>query len=522
MTSEILANAFKTLAEEMSVIEYRSSVSPVIRESRDYDCAVFDPHGQLVASAEINPALLGATQFALQAVLERRSKPLKPGDVLLTNDPYLGGSHTPDLTVFSPVFEGDQLVGYVNSVAHHVDVGGRFPGSESALSEEIFQEGLIFSGILIVDGGERVEPVYDLIESNVRDPDATIADLDAQLAACRRGEERLLALCKRYGATTVLAAMDALIDRTAELAIEQFSSWPDRVVRAEGWLDDAGPGTEPARIVVELAVRDGRLTIDLTGTSEQAPWGLNVPAGSLKSTGLFIARYATGLPANAGLARQVDISAPAGTILNPKWPAPIGARAITLQRLAAVLVEALSELVPEKAIAASCVATPVHYFQAVDPRTDRLSVFVCYYGGGGGATARGPGDDGVDTYTVNVQFLPVEIIELEYPWRVLHSGLVPGSGGAGRHRGGMALRRDIELLAERANGTTYLDQTTPRTAASGMAGGGEGSLARMAVRRAGSPEWVDIPPKGKIEMSKGDAISVITAGGGGYGPPEDG
>lgn len=517
VTGEILANAFKTLVDEMGVVEYRSSFSPVIREALDFDCALFDPHGGLIAAAEINPALLGATQYALRAILQRQSRPLKPGDVLLTNDPYLGGSHTPDLMVFSPVFDEDRLVAYVNSIAHHVDVGGRFPGSESALSEEIFNEGLIFPGIMLVDGGQRVEPIYQLIKANVRDPDATIGDLDAQLAACRRGEQRLLELCRRYGAATVVAAMEAMIERTAALAIEQFSGWPETAVRAEGWMDDAGPGTEVVRIVAEVAVRDGALCIDLTGTSDQAPWGLNVPQGSLYSTALFVARYATGLPANAGLARQLRINVPAGSILNPTFPAPIGARHLAIQRLAAVLVEALGRLVPEKAIAGSCVASPVHYLQAVDPRTGRLTVLCDYYGGGGGATADGPGDDGVDTYTANCQFLPVEIIELEYPWRVLCSQLVPGSGGDGQHPGGRAVRRDFELLADGANGSTYCDQTTPRTAAAGLAGGGSGALARIALRRAGTSEWVRIPGKAKIDMANGDAISFTSAGGGGYG-----
>jgi N-methylhydantoinase B len=240
ITQEILANAFSSVAEEMAVVEYRSSFSPIIREMLDFNCGIFDAAGRMVAHSEQIPAQLGLMQFALQAALERHGGALAPGDAVLTNHPYMGGTHTPDLQVFLPAFHDGALVGYTGSIAHHIDIGGRFPGTESAQTTELFQEGLIFPAIKLVEAGVRNRALYDLIAANVRDPNATVGDLDAQLAACKRGAERLGELCARHGAASVTGAMDGLIERTAERAAAAFAAWPTRTVEVEGFLDDGG------------------------------------------------------------------------------------------------------------------------------------------------------------------------------------------------------------------------------------------------------------------------------------------
>jgi N-methylhydantoinase B len=522
ITQEILAGAFTSIAEEMAVVEYRSSFSPIIREMLDFNCGVFDARGRMVAHSEQIPAQLGLMQFALQAALERQGA-LAPGDAILTNHPYLGGTHTPDLQVFVPAHRDGELIGYTGSIAHHIDIGGRVPGTESAQSTELFQEGLIFPAIKLVQSGERNRALYELIAANVRDPNATLGDLDAQLAACKRGAERLGELCARHGAAGVTGAMATLIDRTAERAAAAFAAWPERTVEVEGFLDDGGfEGTPPVGIRASLRVVEGVLEVDLTRTDDQVPSGVNVPLASAHAGVFFAVRCFVGLPQNAGLTRQVRLLTRKGSLLDPEFPAALSARHLAVQRLADLMVKSLGELLPERAVAASHVSFPAFVFQAVDPRVGRMTLLADILGGGGGARRDAPGDHGIDPYTSNCAILPAEIAELEYPWRVVRTELVEGSGGVGAQPGGMGLRRDYELLADHAEGMYYVEQRDPRFAPEGRAGGGPGAGGRATLRRAGSDVDEELPGKGYVHLYRGDVISFVGAGGGGYGAANQG
>jgi N-methylhydantoinase B len=516
---EILSNAFSSIAEEMAVVEYRSSFSPIIREMLDFNCGLFDAGGSMIAHSEQIPAQLGLMQFALQSVLDKHG-PLAPGDAVLTNHPYMGGTHTPDLQVFEPIHDDGELIGYSGSIAHHIDIGGRVPGSESAQNTELFQEGLIFPAIKLVERGVRNRQLYDLIGANVRDPNATLGDLDAQLAACRRGRERLLELCGRHGAATVVQAMDDLLGRTAQRAAAAFASWPQRSVSAEGFLDDGGfADTPPVAVRLEARVLDGVLEVDLTGTDDQVRSGVNVPLASAHAAVFFAVRCFVGLPQNGGLTRQVRLLTREGSLLHPIFPTAVSARHLAVQRLADLMVSALGDLLPDRAVASSQVSFPAFVFQAVDPRAGRMTLLADILGGGGGARRDAPGDNAIDPYTSNCALLPAEIAELEYPWRVLRSELVDGSGGAGAQPGGLGLRRDYELLAEHAEGMYYVEQRDPRFAARGRDGGGTGAGGRALLRRAGSGDEQELPGKGFIELRRGDVITFIGAGGGGFGAP---
>lgn len=525
VTQDILANAFTSIAEEMAVVEYRASFSPIIREMLDFNCGIFDAQGRMIAHSEQIPAQLGLMQFALQAALERQGT-LAHGDAVLTNHPYLGGTHTPDLQVFTPAYHDGELVGYTGSIAHHIDIGGRVPGSESAQSTELFQEGLIFPAIKFVENGVRNTALYELIGANVRDPNATVGDLDAQLAACRRGAERLGALCDRHGAGAVTDAMDTLVRRTAERAEAAFAAWPERTVHVEGFLDDGGfEGTPPVGIRAAVTVRrdaeDGGaiLEVDLTATDDQVPAGVNVPIASAHAAVFFAVRCFVGLPQNAGLTSRIRLLTRTGSLLNPIFPAALSARHLAVQRTADLMVEALGELLPERAVAASQVSFPAFVFQAVDPRAGRMTLLADILGGGGGARRDAPGDHAIDPYTSNCAILPAEIAELEYPWRIVRTELVDGSGGAGRQPGGLGLRRDYELLADHAEGMYYVEQRDPRFGPRGRDGGGTGAPGRALIRRAGASEDEELPGKGYIHLHRGDVISFVGAGGGGFGTP---
>jgi N-methylhydantoinase B len=521
VTQEVLANAFAGIAEEMAVVEYRSSFSPIIREMLDFSCGLFDPEGRMIAHSEMIPAQLGLMQFALAAALERHGR-LSPGDVVIVNHPYHGGTHTPDLQLFAPAYDGRGLVGYAGSIAHHIDVGGRFPGTESAQCTELFQEGLLLPPVKLVEGGRRNEALYALIAANVRDPDATLGDLAAQIAACRRGADRLVELCAQHGHPTVTAAMAALLDQTSERAQAEFGSWPKRRVTAEGFLDDDGlTAGRPVRVRASVRVRGTTLHVDLDGSDPQVDGGVNVPWASSHAGVYYAVRCFVGsaIPQNDGLTRNVLVSAPEGTIVRPRFPAAVSARHLTVQRLAEVLCRALGELLPDRAVAASHVSFPAFVFQAIDPRSGRLTLLADILGGGGGAGRDLPGMPAVDTYTSNCALLPAEIAETEYPWVIERTELVDGSGGDGRAPGGPGMRRDYRLVADSAEGMYYIEQTRPAFAAVGLAGGRPGATAKVMLRRAGGDGWEELPGKGYLRLRHDDVVSFVGAGGGGYGRP---
>jgi N-methylhydantoinase B len=525
VTQEILASAFHHIAEEMAVVEYRSSYSPIIREMLDFNCGLFTGDGRMVANSEQIPAQLGLMQFALESVLEKWGTDVAPGDAFLTNHPYMGGTHTPDLQVFTPLHHEGRVVAWAGSIAHHIDIGGRFPGTESAQCTELFQEGLIFPALKLVEAETRVRALYELIAANVRDPASTLGDLDAQLAACKRGTARVAELFEVHGAAAVLAGMESLLGTTARRAEAAFRSWPQRTVDAEGFLDDAGfEGTEPMRVSARVHVEEGVLVVDLSGSSEQVVSGMNVPISSAHAGTFFAVRAFLGpdVPQNAGLTSRVRVIAPEGSIFNPRFPAALSARHLAVQRLTDVLVEALSDLLPERTVAASHVSFPALVFQAVDPRSGRLTLLADILGGGGGARKGIPGDDGIDPYCSNCAILPAEIAELEYPWRIERTELVEGSGGPGAARGGLGLRRDYRLLADVSDGMYYVEQTMPDFAARGREGGGAGSPGAVWVHRAGSERPETLPGKGYIHLRRGDVLSLVGAGGGGFGASVDG
>jgi N-methylhydantoinase B len=520
VTQEILASAFRHIAEEMAVVEYRSSYSPIIREMLDFNCGLFTGDGRMAANSEQIPAQLGLMQFALESVLAKWGTDVAPGDAFLTNHPYMGGTHTPDLQVFTPLHHDGAVVAWAGSIAHHIDIGGRFPGTESAQCTELFQEGLIFPALKLVEAETRVRALYELIGANVRDPASTLGDLDAQLAACKRGTARVSELFEVHGAATVLAGMESLLEMTARRAEAAFRSWPERTVAAEGFLDDAGfEGTAPMRVAVRAHVEDGVLVVDLSESSDQVESGMNVPISSAHAGTFFAVRAFLGpdVPQNAGLTSRVRVIAREGSIFNPRFPAALSARHLAVQRLTDVLVEALGDLLPERTVAASHVSFPALVFQAVDPRSGRLTLLADILGGGGGARRGVQGDDGIDPYCSNCAILPAEIAELEYPWRIERTELVEGSGGAGAARGGLGLRRDYRLLADVSDGMYYVEQTTPAFAARGREGGGPGSPGAVWVHRAGSERPETLPGKGYIHLRRGDVLSLVGAGGGGFG-----
>ncbi|GAA4743117.1 hydantoinase B/oxoprolinase family protein [Nocardioides endophyticus] len=519
VTQEILSSAFVAIAEEMAAVQYRASFSPIIREMEDYSCGLFDADAQMIAHAEAIPAHLGVMQFGLQVALTKFGT-LDEGDVLIVNDPYRGGTHTPDVEIFMPIYHQGKLRGYAGSVTHHIDVGGAQSG-DSADCTSLFQEGLVLPGVLLVQRGVRNQALFDVIAANVRAPQSTLGDLEAQIAACRRAAERLVELCDHHGGALVANAMSALLNDTRERVVAELSSWPTGEASAVGYLDfDVYDIDTPVRVAVTVRVEDGMLVVDASESSDEVKGSINVPWSSTCCAAYFALRSHLGpdLRMNDGMMQQVRVQAREGSILNPRHPAGVGGRHATAQRFADVLCLAIGQLVPDRAAASSHVSFPTFNFQAKDPYTGRLVMMADVIGGGGGATRQAPGENGVDSYLGNCALLPVEVAELEYPWRIERTELIDGSGGTGNQPGGMGIRRDYKLLTGEAEGPYYIEQSLPINVAQGAQGGHNGKPARVRLQRADGT-WEVMPPKGYLRIKQGETISFESAGGGGYGAP---
>lgn len=527
ITFGILSGALVSIAEEMGAALRASSYSPIIREMQDYSCALFDADGRLVAQGEFIPAQLGAIALVVRATCEAHGDSLRPGDVFIANHPYRGGAHTPDVNVIRPVFEpagpAARLLGWVGTVAHQVDFGGPNPGTEGADHRALYAEGLVLPPIRLETSTGPSTDVYELIAANVRDPVATLADLRAQVAACRVGERRLLELVGRYGRPAIDAVFRDAIDHATRRTRAALAALPDGEAAAEGCLDDDGAGGPPTRLAVRLEKRGDRLTVDLSGSSDQVPGALNVPWASTLAAITYVVRAITDptIPTNEGTLAPIVIVCPEGSILRPRPPAAVSVRHLTIQRLADVMIRAATSLWPERLPVAGHF---VGFFSLMavgpSPRDGRPVVLQDVVGGGTGAHARGPGLDAVDTHLSNVGLLPAEVCETEYPWRLVRSELLPRSGGRGRWPGGRGVRRTYEVLAAPQPVVLYCEQTDARWRPWGAAGGGDGAVTRLVVRDPAGRR-LRAPAKGTIRLEPGSTVTIETGGGGGYGPVPD-
>lgn len=523
VTMEILLNAFASVAEEMGAALIHSSYSPIIREMLDCSCAIFDQRGQLLAQAEHIPAQLGLMEFALRHTLEAcPPATLEEGDLLLMNHPYRGGSHTPDLQTYMPIFHEGAIIAFAGTVAHHIDVGGRVPCTEGVDNTEIYQEGLLLPPLKLYARGEPNAAVFDLIRDNVRNPAATLGDLRAQVAASHKARQRFVDLARKYG-TSVLTRYAEDLMRYAERRVrDEIGTWPRGVYEAEGFMDDDGVDRgAPIRLHARVVVEGDGVTVDLSGCAPQVRGAVNLPFASTHSAVYFALRCFTGsdIPQNAGATRPIRIVAPPGTVVNPRPPAPVSVRHITCQRLTDVIITALAHALPDRAVASSHVSFPTHSFGTYDAQRGYTVMITDILGGGYGAMPHADGLDAVDTYTSNCGILPAEVAEMEYPWRVVRSALVCDSGGAGMYRGGLALRRDYLLLADEARGNYYVEQTQARYAPAGYDGGKPGASAAAGMGTGSGEEMTLVPGKAVTTLRHGDRLVLIAAGGGGYGDP---
>jgi N-methylhydantoinase B len=564
----LFSNLLVSLTEEMGVTLTRTAYSPNIKERRDFSCALFDEQGRLIAQGAHMPVHLGSMPASVAKAIETFQ--FEEGDVVILNDPYLGGTHLPDITLVTPVFTaGDSVrssafrrcseqnrlkaglraattgnIGYVShrfppfpfvsrrclsspavpcrppftflaTRAHHADIGGMTPGS-MPLSRELFQEGLILPPMKLYKRGEPNEELLALIRANVRTPEERMGDLRAQLAAHEVGKRRFREILGKYRAAGVRERVQTLLNYSERMMRAVIAQIPDGVYEFADCLDDDGINDQPLYIRVRLTVRGSQATVDFTGTDPECAGSLNAVEAITQSATYycFLCLLGDDVPFNAGCYAPIRVVAPEGTVVNARFPRAVaGGNVETSQRIVDVVLGALAQAIPDRIPAAS--QGTMNNLTLGGSHPDKAGRPFAYYetiAGGMGARPTKDGIDGVHTHMTNTMNTPIEALEFAYPLRIERYELRDRSGGRGKYRGGKGIRRDVRVLCD-AQGAILSERR--KFAPYGLQGGDPGGKGENVLIRGGKAK--PLPGKTSLDLKAGDVVSIRTPGGGGWG-----
>lgn len=517
VTLHLINNFLYSLVDEMTAAVVRTSFSPLTRDAFDFQCGLCNARGEIILEGEGSLLHSLAYQYVVEAVRERFGNDIHPGDVFLDNDPYSSASHLPDIYLARPVFHKGELVVWAVSGGHMIDVGGRVAGSCACDSTEIYQEGLRIPPIKLVDRGKNNRTAFEIIRANTRLPDVLIGDLSAHLAACYTGEQRFRDLVAEYGWPTLSRYFDALLDYSEKRTREDLKKLPPGEYEFTDYMDDNGFGSDLVPIHVKITVRGGAITYDYTGTAPQIPGAMNNPLATTYAMTLIGLRclIAMDIPRNSGVWRPVKAIVPPGTILNPRPPAAVAGRGLTLSRLVDTIMGAEAKIAPDR-------------IPACEQGSDFLIVIGFLKGGrfdsvmvetGWGGWGGRPHKDGIDYNTpilLDGACQSCEANELIYPVRYNEYGFVKDTEGAGKFRGGLATVREWQIESEEAQLQMRNDRT--RTRPWGLASGLPGAHSRTEVVLGGHRREIR---KETLKMKNGDVLRLQVAGAGGWGRPTD-
>lgn len=517
ITTEIIRNAFISIANDMNATLIRSAFTPVIYEGKDCSVALIDEHGEVLGQSLGLPLFLGNLEICVKLIAEEHGWDyFKEGDVFYMNDSYMTGTHLNDSTIIMPIFWRGNRIGFAASRAHWLDVGAKDPGTPVD-SHEIYQEGFRWGPTRLYESGKPRDDVIDLLRRNSRFGEATVGDMNAQVAAGRTGEKRLHALFNRFGAETIAAARDEIFRQTEMLEREAVKALPDGVYRAEGYLDDDGLESEPLLVKLELTVTGDAMTIDLTGSAAQARGPVN--CGITQTIAAARVAYklliCSEVSPNGGSFRPLDVTAPERTIFSAQEPAACGWYFSSLGLLIDLVIKALAPVMPEKAAGAHYGDSMVVMVAGQDPRNDdEFYLMIEPTTGGWGAFQDGDGENSLIN-NVNGSFkdIPVEIFESKYPLRMLSYGIRQDSGGVGKYRGGNGTYREYLVQAD---SDLFLWFERSKTTAWGLFGGADGLPPNVIVERPDADRLELLKVNG-IKVPSGTVIMSLTGGGGGYG-----
>jgi N-methylhydantoinase B len=511
ITVEVLWTRLISVIDEAGLTLHRTSFSTVVRESHDYTCMVLAPDGQAVAQATRSiPSFIGTLPMSVKAFLKKYpAETLRPGDVVISNDPWIGTGHLPDITLAAPIFHEERLVGFAGAIAHMGDIGGRRRAPDS---RDIYEEGLQIPILKLYEAGEANRTLFNFIRENVRTPDEVTGDIHAMVGACEKMRAGVTDLLAEYAMPDLEELAARIIELTRSAMSRAISKIPDGGYRTVTPIDSFD-NSRPLEIHCELRVRGDRIVVDFAGSSPQNPSPLNAVLGYARAYSIYALKciLLPDVPNNEGNYLPITITAPEGCFLNPSYPAAVEARANVGHYCTSAIFNTLAEAIPERVPAESGI--PIHGFTMSGIEADRPFSTIFFYTGGLGAR---PDQDGVSTlsFPTNVSTTPVEVLERSFPVRILEKSLIPGSGGLGKFRGGLGERVALEVVSNQAVNIVVLSQRLkypPR----GRQGGGDGRLERILLNdrlvEAGSP----------FELNRGDVLVLELPGGGGFGAVEE-
>ena len=532
VTMNILESTMISICREMGITLMKTSYSTIFNEALDFTCALSDVQGEMIAVAEFCPAQIGGMPLIIKTCSQEIPiDTLEEGDVVVHNDPYRGGLHTPEHTFFKPVFVDGELMGFAVSCGHIAEVGGMVPGAFAGEATEIFHEGLRVPPLKIVKAGKDVEEVWKLMLANVRTPRYNYGDMRALISSVTLGEQRLIEMIKKYGKDVFRQTCRDLMDYSEQRMRAEIAGIPDGVYPFQDVVENDGIEDREFEIKVKVHVQDDEIVVDYTGTAPQATGPINATLGVTWSATFNALLHLTDatIPKNSGCFRPIKVVAPPGTLVNVDYPGPeVGGNTETHPRIAGAVIGAMAPVIPDRAMAAEG-STHINFvFGGHDEENDEY--FACYdiemVGWGGRVSA--DGNNGQDSINGNCRVMPVEVFETRYPWLVEEWTLLTDSGGPGRFRGGLS------------TGKRLLCRSTPITASQmtdrhrikpwGLYGGMEGSNGATLVQRAGSKEWLTVAQAfnkrssskySNITLRPGDRIHLIAPGGGGWGNPKE-
>lgn len=520
ITRQIVQNALASAADEMAVGLYRTAYSTIVRDVLDFSTSLCNGKGEQIAQGVTIPLHLGSVPYAMASLFKKFGEDINPGDIFILNDPFDGGMHLPDIFIAQPIFAEGQRVAFSVATAHHLDVGGRLPGSSACDNVEIFQDGLRIPWLKLYRGGKPDEAIFTLLRANVRIPKMTLGDLRAELSACHIGQKAILNIIDRYGVDTFLKCTDDLIAYTEKLIRADIASWPNGSNTFTDYLDSNGSPdlSEPVKIQCKITVEGDSLIADFTGTAAQVPGAINCTLSFTASCVALCVRSVMReeIPNTAGIFKPLQIIAPPGTVVNGLMPAASSMRGVTGFRTTDVVFGALSGLVPDRVMAAGEGGNTLVILGGHHKDTARRYVYYELLSGTWGARPDRDGNDGLCNPANVASNIPIEEAECDYPVRIERYGLVRDTGGAGRFRGGMAVERQWRLLE--GDSSLLIRSDRRDHLPYGLGGGKPGSPSINVLHHEDDMKEI-LPVMVSTTMREGETLYHRQAGGGGYGDP---
>ena len=516
VTMQVIRYGLEAVADDMGYNLMRMGRTTIVKEIMDINCGVLDASGGILAQAHLCPLMMFSLPTTAANMLDRIKK-FDEGDVIICNDPYLGGQHLLDVQFFSPVFVNEELIAFVANIAHQLDMGGAVPGGVAGGLTEIYQEGLRIPFVKLYCKGEEDQQIFDMISSNIRIPEKTMEDFRAQAATTMVGVKRIKALVNKYGLDVFHKCTRMLMDYSESMVRRFLTSLPDGDYTGVDYLDDDGCEDKPVRVQVNVHIQGDRMKVDFDGSDSQTTGNVNSPWACTQG-GVFYTMVGIidpGMALNSGAFRPIEVESREGLVTNPLPPAGVTARSQTMTKIVEAMLKAMSDVVPDRVVAGSHGQACTNSFSGIHPETGRRFVYIEIQGGGAGARPGKDGPDGQDLHLGRFMNTPVEAAEIENPVMIERYEFIPDSGGPGKYRGGLSLRRDIRFLAD-VTWARYSDRQKFKPL--GLFGGMEGSMGSL-IMNPDTPEQKRCKSKGVDQIKAGDLLSIRLPGSGGYGSP---